>query len=133
MTFELQAVLWTTMLLFLLLMFQGGLVPAVQGLGWGLGSRDEPRDKSAMQGRAARTIANHIESMLLFVPLILVAHLIGLSTALTIWGAGLYLIGRAAFAMLYLFGVPVLRSGAWAVSVLGIMLVGFEVVRAALL
>lgn len=130
MPFELQAVAWSTLILFVLLMFQGGLVPVSQGLRWGLGGRDGGLEKSALQGRTARTAANHIESMLLFVPLVMIAQFSNISTPLTVWGAGLYLVGRVAFAPLYLFGIPIVRSMAWTVAIIGICMTGFEVFRA---
>jgi len=130
MSFELQTTVWVTVILFVLLMFQGGLVPVVQGLKWGLGSRDGAPEKSALQGRVARTAANHIESMLLFLPLIMVAHLADVSSTLTVWGAGLYLAGRIAYVPLYLLGVSVLRSASWTMAITGIALVGYEVLRA---
>ena len=132
MGFELQAVVWTTVILVTLIGFQGGLVPVNQGLAWGLGNRDEAREKTALQTRTARTVANHIEGMSVFVPLARVVAISDLSSTLTIWGAGLYLVGRVLFAPLYLVGVPYLRSLAWGVSLLGILLIGFEVVRAAI-
>ena len=130
MAFELQMVGVTTLILFILLNYQGALVPIYQGFAWGLGSRDEPKDKTALQNRTARTVANHIEGMMLFVPLTLIVELGGLSSGLTVLGAGLYAAGRAAFAPLYLMGVAYLRSLAWGVSVLGIMLIGYEVLLA---
>ncbi|MEL6691730.1 MAG: MAPEG family protein [Pseudomonadota bacterium] len=132
MGFELQVVVWTTVILAALIGFQGGLVPVNQGLVWGLGNRDEARDKSELQARTARTVANHIEGMTVFVPLALVVSISDLSSTLTIWGAGLYLLGRVLFAPLYLIGVPYLRSMAWSVSLVGILMIGFETVRAAL-
>ena len=132
MGFELQMVLGTVLILFALLMFQGTLVPLNQGFGWGLGSRDAKQEYTDLQGRTSRTVANHVEGMLLFIPLVAIVELAGLSSALTALGAGIYLIGRVAFAPLYLMGVPYLRSLAWGVAVLGIMLVGFEVIRALL-
>ena len=132
MGFELQMVLGTVLILFALLMFQGTLVPLNQGFGWGLGSRDAKQEYTDLQGRTSRTVANHVEGMLLFIPLVAIVELAGLSSALTALGAGIYLIGRIAFAPLYLMGVPYLRSLAWGVAVLGIMLVGFEVIRALL-
>ena len=60
MGFELQAVVWTTVILTALIGFQGGLVPVNQGFVWGLGNRDEAREKTALQTRTARTVANHI-------------------------------------------------------------------------
>ncbi|MEP1143093.1 MAG: MAPEG family protein [Henriciella sp.] len=130
MVFELQMVVATSLILFVLLLAQGALVPLNQGLGWGLGSRDEPRDKSSFQARAARTVANHIEGMCLFVPLAIVVVLTDLSSQLTIWGAGLYVIGRLVFAPLYLLGVPYLRSLAWGISVIGILLIAYPAVTA---
>jgi|GEM_PF-5836476 len=53
---------------------QGGLIPATQGLKWGLDPRNEPREKSALQGRITRIIVNHIESMLMVAPLILIFY-----------------------------------------------------------
>ena len=133
MGFELQAVVWTTVILVALIGFQGALVPVNQGLGWGLGSRDEAREKTALQARTARTVANHIEGMLVFVPLALVVTISDISsTTLTIWGAGLYLLGRVLFAPLYLLGVPYLRSLVWGVSLIGILMIGYETVRAAI-
>lgn len=129
MSFELQAVVYTTLILFLLLFYQGALVPINQGFAWGLGSRDAPIDKTALQNRAARTIANHIEGMLIFVPLVMVIEMADVASGLTSLGAALYLIGRVAFAPLYLLGVAYLRSLMWGVSVLGLLLMGWEVGR----
>lgn len=131
MSFELQMVAGSVAILFALLVFQGTLVPLNQGFGWGLGSRDSKQEYTDMQGRASRTVANHIEGMLLFVPLILVVELASLSSQLTVYGAGIYLVSRLAFAPLYLLGVPYLRSLVWGIALLGIMMIGFEVTLAA--
>ena len=61
MGFELQAVVWTTVIIAALIGFQGGLVPIYQGFAWGLGNRDEAREKTDLQLRTARTVANHFE------------------------------------------------------------------------
>lgn len=127
MAFELQMVAAATFILFVLLMGQGALVPINQGLGWGLGSRDEAKERTGLQARYSRTIANHIEGMSLFVPLALVVVLADLSSTLTVWGAGIYLVGRLAFAPLYLLGVPYLRSLAWGVSITGVLMIGYSV------
>lgn len=130
MSFELQSVVYIALLLMGLLMFQGALVPRLQGFKWGLGSRDEPKDQSALQHRAARTVGNHLEGMAIFVPLILVAHLADVSTSLTTLGATLFIVGRVLFAGFYIFGVPVARSGAWGVSIIGIILILIELFKA---
>jgi len=129
MSIELQSLLGVTGILLVLLMAQGALVPAVHGFKWGLGPRDEPREPSVLQGRMSRIVANHLEGMAMFVPLIVIAQLIGLSTPLTQWGAGLTLAGRAAFALVYFLGVPVLRSAVWGIGLAGTLMVGVALVK----
>ena len=128
MAIELQAVVWTTVILFVLLFIQGMLVPLKQGFAWGLGSRDESREITAFQGRATRTVSNHIEGMLMFVPLVLVAQMSGISSPLTVWGAGLYLGSRVVYAPLYMLGVPLWRSIAWAGAVAGTVMVAIALI-----
>lgn len=128
MTIELQALLGVTAMLLIILFIQGGLVPATHGFKWGLGPRDEPRDPSILQGRMSRIVANHLEGMAMFVPLILIAHLAGVSTGLTQAGALIYAGARAAFAIFYFAGIPVLRSAAWGASIIGLLMIGFALV-----
>lgn len=132
MSFELQAVFGSAVILLILLGTQGTLVPLNQGFGWGLGSRDGEPEYTALQGRTRRTVANHIEGMMLFVPLIMIVEFADLSSQLTIIGAGLYLAARVMFAPLYMLGVAYLRSVVWGVGLLGTMLIGFEVAKALL-
>lgn len=128
MSFELQVVAGSVLILFGLLMYQGALVPLNQGFGWGLGSRDGEPDYTAMQGRTRRTVTNHMEGMLLFIPLVMIVEMAALSSQLTEIGAAIYLAGRLAFVPLYLLGVSYLRSVFWGIALLGTMLVGYAVV-----
>lgn len=132
MTFELSMLAMAAILTFLVYGSQGLLTPLRQGFGYGLGARDEALDNTVLQARAKRTVANQLEAMAVFTPLVLVAHHAGLSSALTHWGAGLFVAGRVAYWPLYWAGVPVLRTLAWAVGVTGMLLIAFEVVRAML-
>lgn len=68
MSILLWSIFGSVTILFMLINFQGGLVPKYQGLKWGLGGRDAPVDKADIQGRADRTVQNHIEGMLLYIP-----------------------------------------------------------------
>ena len=130
MSIELQVVAGSVLILFGLLMYQGALVPLNQGFGWGLGSRDGEPNYTAMQGRARRTVANHVEGMLLFIPLVMIVEMAALSSQLTEIGAAIYLAGRLAYAPLYLLGVSYLRSLFWGIALLGTVLLGYEVVIA---
>ncbi len=132
MTIELQALFGVTAMTLVLVFIQGGLAPAINGFKWGLGPRDEPRDPTILQGRVNRIVANHLEGMAMFVPLILLTHLAGISTPLTEIGAVTFVAGRAAFAVIYMLGIPVARSAAWAVALTGLLMIGFELVRVGL-
>ena len=120
MTIELWAIAYQAILLLIVTMWQGGLVPVTQGLKWGLGSRDEPREKSARQERFARTVQNQLESMLIFVPLMAIAiytDKLGELTALAAW---CMIIGRTIFVVFYLAGTFAVRSLGYAIGLVGI-------------
>ena len=51
------------------------------------------------------------------------AHVAGKDGALTAWGAHLYFFGRLAYVPLYAFGVAYVRSLAWGVAALGLILI----------
>ena len=95
-----------------------------------VGARDTlpPQGLSTLHGRARRAQANFTEGMVMFVPLVFVAYATDQFTALTATGAALFFYGRLAFAPLYYFGTPWLRTIAWFVSVLGILLFLWELV-----
>ena len=123
MTVELWSVVGLSAVLIVLITIQGSIVPLIHGLGWGLGNRDEPRDPSVFHQRVTRTIANHMEGMAVYVPLALIAGLGGLSNSLTVLGAEIFLAARIAFAILYVIGVPYLRSLSWGVATIGLFVV----------
>jgi len=87
------------------------------------GNRDNMPDVQGWAGRAARAHRNMLESLVLFAALVLSAHAVGASNATTVLGAQLFLWGRVAYAVLYIAGVPWVRTGAWAVSVAGMLMI----------
>lgn len=123
---ELEVLLYTTILTFVLLAVQGAMTPIFHGFKWGLGSRDETKEPSVLQGRANRIVANHMEGMVLFIPLILMVHLLDLSSQTTSNGAWIFLISRALFALVYFLGIPVLRSLIWGISVAGLAMIASD-------
>ena len=66
---------------------------------------------------------NHREGLTLFAPLILIAAVAGVSTPLTVMGAQLFFAARVAHAVLYLFGIPLIRPLAWAAGITGTIMV----------
>lgn len=93
-----------------------------------LGNRE---DMPALQGaadRAQRAYKNMLESLLLFAVLVLVAVAAGKTNLTTLLGAHLFIWARLAYAPIYIIGIPLLRTAAWAVAVIGMALIFFQVI-----
>ena len=96
------------------------------GTKWNTGARDEELPPlNPVAGRLTRAQANFFETF----PIFLAAVILALSTQpiggpdkMTGLGAWLWLGGRVAYLPLYAFGVPLVRSLAWIVSVVGIVM-----------
>jgi uncharacterized MAPEG superfamily protein len=64
-----------------------------------------------------------LENLVLFAALVLVCAAANKTNATTLLGAQLFLWARLAYAVIYLAGVPYLRTAAWLVSVIGLVLI----------
>lgn len=94
-----------------------------------LGNRDEAREApTGWNARMRRTSANMNENLLLFAVLVLVAHVAGKANATTALGAEIFLAARVAHAVIYVGGIPYVRTLAWAVGVVGMFMVGAALV-----
>lgn len=127
MSFMLSTVVWTVGILFILISVQATAGILNNGLKWGFGARDSAKDNTVFQARTKRTLANHIEGMLLFVPLAIVAHLMGLDGDMIVKGGWLYIIGRALYPLTYWTGLPYVRTLVWMVSLIGTLMVFFQI------
>jgi uncharacterized MAPEG superfamily protein len=124
MTQELWILLAAIVLGFLHILLQAHSSNVERGLSWNVGPRDEATPPlSAPAGRLERALRNYLETFPLFAAAVLVAAVIGASNMFTQIGAGLYLAGRVVYVPLYAFGVPVMRSLAWNIATLGIILI----------
>ena len=91
------------------------------------GARDDLKAPTFFLERAKRANQNMIESLVMFIPLILVAVITERTNGMTALGAALFFWGRLAYAPLYWFGVPWLRSAAWFVGILGLILIFLQI------
>ena len=130
MAIELTYLVWSVALFFVMILAQ-----AVAGILSGKATVSElvgPRDDMAkdgltpFHGRTKRAQANYIESMCMFVPLVLVAAVTNSFSEVTALGAALFFWGRLVFAPTYWFGVPWVRTLAWFVSIAGILMILWE-------
>jgi len=93
-----------------------------RGYRWSAGPRDEPLPPlDGVAGRLARANANFLETFPFFAAGILAALATGTHSSWSKWGVILYLCGRIAYLPLYAFGVFLVRSLAWNVSLAGIV------------
>ena len=92
-----------------------------------LGPRDSLAPQGAALARAKRATSNMVESMMMFVPLVLIAAVTGKSNEMTAYGAMTFFLARLVYAPLYWFGVPVLRSLVWFVGLVGLIMIFLQV------
>lgn len=89
------------------------------GLGVAARNRDDVPPLPAWANRADRAQRNLIANLLPFTALVLVAHQSGLTNAETAWGATLFFWSRLAYAVIYIAGIPYLRTVAFVASLVG--------------
>ena len=92
------------------------------GLPTAAGNRENLPAFAGWVGRAHRAHRNMLESLPLFIALVLAVALTQSSNATTVLGAQLFFWGRLAYALIYLAGIPWVRTLAWAVSIVGLVL-----------
>jgi uncharacterized MAPEG superfamily protein len=93
-----------------------------------VGNREGFPALAGWAGRADRAHRNMLQSLVLFAGLVLAAHSAGIGNDMTLLGAQLFFWGRVAYAAVYLIGLPWVRTGVWAVSVLGLVLIFLQLV-----
>jgi len=78
---------------------------------------------SGWAGRAARAHHNMLENLVLFAALVLTAVVAGRTNGATLLGAQLFFWARLAYAVIYVAGIPWLRTAVWFVSVIGLVII----------
>ena len=124
---EISYLIWSLALFLVMVVVQALISVSEHGLVPLAGSRDDIKDHKVLTGRAKRANQNMIESLILFVPLVLVAAHLGKFNDMTALGAALFFWGRLAYAPIYWLGLSWVRTLAWAVSLLGIVLILLQV------
>ena len=128
MTPELAYLVWSAALTFVLVLIAVSGATLQVGLPTLAGNREGLPEITGWAGRAQRAHRNMLESLILFAILVLVAHAVGVRNPTTLLGAQLFFWGRVAHAALYIAGIPWARTGAWAVSVVGLLLIFLQLV-----
>ncbi|PKN54248.1 MAG: hypothetical protein CVU56_27515 [Deltaproteobacteria bacterium HGW-Deltaproteobacteria-14] len=94
-----------------------------QGLAWGMGNRDHAATFPPWVERATRAHANLHENLILFAIVVLVVHITGHADDTSATGAVVFFAARVVHAIVYVAGVPGVRTLAWVVSVAGMFMI----------
>ena len=129
MTIELSMLAWSSVLLIVLIMISANANLAAMGMAWGIGNRDEPSAATGWGARARRTYLNHLENLVIFGLLVIVAHLANVHSDLTVMGAQLFLAARIAYAAVYIAGISAMgiRTLAYFVGLVGTLMIAYAV------
>ncbi len=132
MTIELTMLAWSSVLLIALIMISANANLMAMGFAWGIGNRDEPSTVSGWGARAQRTYLNHLENLLIFGLLIIVAHLANVHTELTVLGAQLFLGARIVYSAVYIAGISAMgiRTLAYFAGLVGTIMIAYAVLTA---
>ena len=80
--------------------------------------------------RLAAAHRNAIENLAVFAPLAIMVHMLGANNVLTATAASVFFMSRVAHALIYTFGIPLLRTiafvvGFWAQAVMALRIFGW--------
>ena len=128
MTPMLTYVLWAVVLTVVQVVIAAVLAMGQVGLPTLAGNRENMGELPDMAGRAVRAHRNMLENLVLFVALALVAHLANRVTPTALLGAQLFFWGRVAHAIIYIAGIPWLRTAAFAISVAGLLMIASQLI-----
>ena len=128
MTTDLHLLVWATAITFLQALIAGAGAMQKVGLPVLAGNRESVPAIQGWGGRAQRAHRNMLENLILFAALVLVAQVAGKANAATALGSELFFWARLVYVPVYVIGLPWIRTGIWAVSVAGLVLIFLQVV-----
>ena len=123
MSSELTMLVWSVALTFVQMLVAAAGANFAVGLPTLAGNRDNVPAITGWAGRARRAHANMLESLVLFAPLVLVTEIANRNNYMTGLGVQLFFWARLVYAIVYIAGVPWVRTAVWAVSVIGLILI----------
>ena len=127
---DLKYLLFSTILAFVQVLVAATGANQAVGLNTLAGNRQGLPEITGWAGRARRAHLNMIENLVLFAVLVLITVAAGKANATTAMGAMIFFWGRVAYAVIYVAGIAWLRTLAWFVSVIGMAIIAYELLRA---
>ena len=123
MTTELTLLAWAVTLGLVHAVATGQFAVAQNGLAYNMGPRDEQKQLGGIGARVQRAFANYMQTFPFFAAAVLMAHVAGRHSWLTVYGAQAYFWARVVYVPLYAAGIPVIRTVAFLVALAGIVMI----------
>ncbi|HEU5481845.1 MAG TPA: MAPEG family protein [Sphingomicrobium sp.] len=120
---ELQLLVWSAILALAQMLVAVAGAQSQVSLPVLAGNRDNMPQLTGWALRATRAHLNMLESLVVFAILVLVAAATGRLNETTALGANLFFWGRLAYAVVYVVGVPWLRTIVWGAAVVGLLVI----------
>ena len=123
MPIELKLLVWSVALTLVqcLIAVTGAMLQV--GLPTLAGNREKMPEITGWAGRAERAHRNMLQSLVMFAALVLVAQVTGKLNATTALGAQLFFWARIAYVLVYVGGLPWIRTLVWTASIVGLVLI----------
>lgn len=123
MPIELQLLVWAAILTLIQMLIAVAGANTQVSLPVLAGNRDNMPALTGWALRAQRAHVNMLESLVIFAVLVLIAFTTDRLNETTALGAQIFFWGRVAYALVYLAGIPWVRTLVWAVSMVGLLMI----------
>lgn len=129
MSIEIQFLIFTVFLLIIQMITQVGAGFLANGLMGLAGSRDDEVLTEGVGGRFERAYYNMLETFPVFAALVLIIQVTESWTSTSALAVQVYFWARVAYIPLYIVGIPFLRTLAWVVSMIGILMLAWPLLQ----
>jgi uncharacterized MAPEG superfamily protein len=119
---ELTVLAWSVVLLLVHIVAQTLSLVKDGGLGYAMSNRDGEVAISLVTGRLTRGLRNFVETYGAFVGLALALVVTDKTGGLGAAGAFVWFWARVFYVPIFAAGIPVLRTGVWTISVIGLVM-----------
>jgi uncharacterized MAPEG superfamily protein len=92
------------------------------------GNREDMPPLTELARRAQRAHANMMENLPLFIALVLVAHISNRANGTSLMGEQIFFWARLLHGIVYVIGIPWVRTLLWVISVIGMLLIFMQLV-----